>query len=383
MTGTTDRLREEFARLADEAAPADLHSRVLRTSRRLRVRRVATTVTAVAAAIALAGAGVANLDEFTAAHRPPRPLDQAPTPTPTSTPKQPYEAEGQGPPPERPELAQPVTPLTPGPSVGRAPKLTLYTLHGGDGKPLRLESRRLDGTGATILRSWPMMDVHGLEMSPDGRWVAWIRDRTLTVSRLDGTAERLVHGDLFDDENDRCFLPVWSADSRRILIRRSDGQIGYVDVASGAFRPLAGTTGGCGFRVSADGRWLAWRVRATGQVMVDRTDGTQHRAVIVDGRADLQRIDYLEAISPDGKLVSVMGSVTGSSRSARRIVDVASGATARYTEQPVDQSLFLRDGRLLLCLNTGEFMLVNPGARTLLWRGTVAGTELGGVVDLR
>ncbi|HEX2644534.1 MAG TPA: hypothetical protein VHU81_16170, partial [Thermoanaerobaculia bacterium] len=97
--------------------------------------------------------------------------------------------------------------------------------------------------------------------SPDGRWVAYLSDRSgeyeVYVRPADGTgAERRVttDGDIWR------FPPVWSPDSKKLAFGDRKQRLRYVDVATGKVTDAAHSNRNdiTTYTWSPDGRWLAY-----------------------------------------------------------------------------------------------------------------------------
>lgn len=359
---TTDRVRDELARLADEATPVDLFPRVVRTSRLLYLRRVLTV--ALSAAVVL-GMSVVAVDRVVNRSAP-APLDRVPA-SPTATAGPGPSGEGQGPLSGSADDPGPVRTLDPVPSQTFPTGVRILLLDTAQDGMTNLSSWR-PGTTPTTLRSWPRGQVGSLTVSPDGKWVAWTAGSELRVSRLDGTGQRTLLTDVENNSGEMCILPNWTSDSTSILVRRANGATGSVNAGSGAFRLMSWLAKACAVDLSADGRWMAWVDRATGRIALARPDGTERRTVESAAEGALETILYIDDISPDGRQVSVVGMVAGISSSVRRVVDTSTGETVRFLGEPVQQSMFLRDGTLLLDTG-GQVALIDPKVARLLWQG--------------
>lgn len=132
------------------------------------------------------------------------------------------------------------------------------------------------------------------QLSPDGRWIAFIRHSRLYVSRADGTGARAVRGDFLEQ-----YGPSWAPDSERLLFWRgkwgSSG--GYYTIGrdgSGIRKVLGGIADPWGADWSRDGSKLAL-IRGF-DLWVTRADGSDAHA-ITGGRHDAY---YDPDWSPDG-----------------------------------------------------------------------------------
>ncbi|HEY9420394.1 MAG TPA: PDZ domain-containing protein [Thermoanaerobaculia bacterium] len=101
----------------------------------------------------------------------------------------------------------------------------------------------------------------GGSWSPDGRWIAYVSDRTgeheIYVRPADGSAdERRVT----TDGHIWRFPPVWSPDSKKLAFSDKDRKLQWVDVASGKVTVADRSERGdiADYKWSPDSRWLAY-----------------------------------------------------------------------------------------------------------------------------
>jgi hypothetical protein len=276
-----DRLRDALNGRADEVHPADLRDRVLRTSRQLGLRRLATAVAGAAAgAVLIAVTAASALPDGTPTVVP----GESPTGNPTGAPSQ-YPGMG-------------IT-LTPQPGIG-----TLFFLEDAattTSTTLRLMSWEPGSAQPKARFSLPRDAAANANVSPDGRWVSW-------VTGSDGT---LHLGDLRDQRSDRVlrssvdgqlFEPVWSRDSKKLLVS-VDGRVGLVEIGNGQFAPLPTNLDGARHAAwAADGSAIGY-VTADGAVMIAKPDGSdQKRVANLDAlAAGGRRIIGVQSLSVSGK----------------------------------------------------------------------------------
>ncbi|WP_327001091.1 hypothetical protein OHA72_38995 [Dactylosporangium sp. NBC_01737] len=265
MTGIDDDLvRGTLRHLADDVELRDLRPQVLRTSRRLTVRRRVTATTAVAVllvsgGVALHGAGPGGRDTvlpgISAGPASQAPPTGSPAPLPGST--------GQ---------------------ANASTKIgTVYFVEDGDAVPqdvLRLVSWTPGQTQVTALRTLPRSAWRSVNVAPDGRSVSWVEGDTgpLHVADLRAGGQETVIPDLTVDG--LLLEPVWARDSKHLLVRSTAGKAGVVDVDRRTFTPL-GTNLPADARhaaYAADGSSIAF-VTAAGAVVVVKPDGSGQRAV--------------------------------------------------------------------------------------------------------
>jgi len=97
--------------------------------------------------------------------------------------------------------------------------------------------------------------------SPDGKWIAYLSDRTgedeLYLVQQDGKGEEIritTNGDCFR------FVPVWSPDSKKLLFADKNLKLYYVEVESKQITEIDSTRDGeiYDYSWSPDGRWVAY-----------------------------------------------------------------------------------------------------------------------------
>ncbi|MBI2772869.1 MAG: PD40 domain-containing protein [Chloroflexi bacterium] len=181
-------------------------------------------------------------------------------------------------------------------------------------------------------RSW------GPRWSPDGRWVAFIRDEgdgwpQIALVDRDGehdralSAEPAAHADL-----------DWSPDGRAIAYvastTGSDATLHVVEVATGEDRQIAPRPAR-GPRWSPDGKWILFTSpgRSTMQLMLAPAAGGEPRALAIDGSANGGRW------SPDGSAIAFTHESDGHSTVA--IAHLRDGNVARierFSATPFDDT---------------------------------------------
>jgi TolB protein len=236
-------LKDRLSDLAEEVVTVDLRDRALHSSRRLAVRRRLAVVAGVVV-LGLTG-GVAAMAVLPAERTRP------PVGDPTT-----------GPPDK----------IFPGRLVFTRAARTAQTWTWDGGSPRMLGTLK-DSEDAEIFR-----------VSPDGRRIAWSNQNgTLGVAALDGSDAR----EFPLPKLDSCVDPVWSSDSRRLLVKfggseAPDEQGTYwLDVQTGRLQGIE-YIGGCHYMASADGNHLAWS-DGEGGIFVSGADGKQRRKVPVLG----------------------------------------------------------------------------------------------------
>jgi hypothetical protein len=258
-------------------------------------------------------------------------------------------------------------PASAGPSAPAGLGGTLYYVSFDEkGGPSVLHG--LIGGTLRTLASLPGTGYLTANVSPDGSLVSWIDDRTgaghLAVARVDGTGRRDL-GPV--DGLGTCAEPVWSPDSRRLLIELA-GKPYYAD-AGGAGLTAAPKLTGC--HVLWSGGKLSYGDGA-GKVYVANADGTGAQAIphLGTGPAGSPRSFDFESLSPDGSRI-VLDLHTGDMPDgdaarglyANTVLDTRTGATV--ATPPFQQALFLPDGSLL-ARDKGTLTVVSPAGQTVL-----------------
>jgi TolB protein len=249
-----------------------------------------------------------------------------------------------------------------GTPAGRGETL-FYLSQGPSGGPTVLQA--VTGTTVQRLASLPGIAMLSANVSPDGRLLSWVdEDATgdLMVASIDGTGRR----DLGRAEGGSCRVPVWSPDSRKLMISLTDKRY-LVDVATGTL-----TNGPKG-----DGCHPLWaRDKISygdgmGKVFLANPDGTGAWAIpgLGTGPAGSPRSLDFESLSPDGSRI-VLDLHTGDmpdgdaarGLNANTVIDTRTGA--RVATPPLQQALFLPDGNLLV-RNAGRLTELTPDGRTI------------------
>lgn len=340
MNASMDRLRAGLADLADEVAQVDLRDRVLRTSHALRVRRAVAITSAVATVIVAIGVVVVTRPD-------PRTAPMVPAVTPSPT------------------IAPSVTP-TPADNSPTGMTGTLFYLRLGSSSsaPAQLYSWTVGTAPRRLLILDGYAAIMNATVSPDGTRIAWVTNGdlgsgSLFVADIDGSNRRELRGKM-DAE---CWIPVWSPDSRRLLVREFDpdapdrARSGLVDVMTGDFRPVP-KLDGCHGQWSADGSTIAHPDGGTGRIFL--TDGrtfTNRRAIPNLGGDSASRFGFhLESISADGSRICLPlrapgeppGDVARQPHS-NTVLDTCTGAVVPLPlrGRTLRQVVFLPDGGLL------------------------------------
>ena len=140
--------------------------------------------------------------------------------------------------------------------------------------------------------------------SPDGRWVAYLSDRTgeyeVWVRPADGTGEerQVTRGN-----NVWRFTPVWSPDSKMIAFSDKNSELHWADVTTGALRRVdRGTFADITtYTWSPDSRWLAYTKPVESQLSAiflhSTADGTSR--ALTSGTTN----DYSPVFDPKGRYI--------------------------------------------------------------------------------
>jgi TolB protein len=149
-------------------------------------------------------------------------------------------------------------------------------------------------------------------VSPDGKAIAYVDgNANVVVTDQNGKHPRTV----LTGGAGEGYEPAWSTDSSSILAVRGPGPgsaktPGIVNLATGAFTPLAHNPNGIHYLWSADGRHLGYAT-GTCQIGTANADGTNARLVPVLGdpnpatNPDRRRSCDPYSISPDGTRIAV------------------------------------------------------------------------------
>ncbi|MBV1850099.1 hypothetical protein [Catellatospora tritici] len=346
-----DLLRDGLARIGDQVKPVDFLDRSLSRSRRIGRNQGIMAGAGAVAVMAVVGGLVWQLGGL--AHRP------APATTLSATPS--AVAAPTSVPPSSPPTASPLPGL---------PGRLFYT-----------DADRVVWWAAPDVGAVPGVPTDTANVSPDGGSVAFVDENgDLVVADLLGghrsTVLRGVVGVGYE--------PVWSPDSRRLLVARGLPETltyGVVTVASGVFVPLAHQPQGLHALWSADGKHLGY---VTGRCRLVTADADGGNARVVPVFGDLDRAVNKQrrrscdpfSISADGRLIAVHqrtgdepdGDIARD-QVANAVVDTRTGADVRLpVAEPVTAVLFLADGGMLV-RTEGRLTLLNPD-RTVKTRFT-------------
>ncbi|HEY1174747.1 MAG TPA: hypothetical protein VGF17_01200, partial [Phytomonospora sp.] len=111
---------------------------------------------------------------------------------------------------------------------------------------------RWDGEGGVevLADGLPMTATAGV--SPDGRYLSYVRDDRFVLRDLAGGQEWQV---MAVSDEQQCAPPAWAPDGRRVLVHRGNpgdgGPIGFYDITTGAFTQI-GDVPGCHAKVWRD-----------------------------------------------------------------------------------------------------------------------------------
>jgi Tol biopolymer transport system component len=153
--------------------------------------------------------------------------------------------------------------------------------------------------GGAETRRVEVKGVFGFEISPDWRWVAYLRHQpdgqSLWVSRRDGSEARFL------TKAGPGAGPVWSPDSRGLIFHRADGALALVDLDGGTWTLVP--SGGFDPVFSPDGRRIAFaagREGLTDLYVLDFSDGRPRLLV----RAPGSQVE--PKWSPDGSRIAFL-----------------------------------------------------------------------------
>ncbi|NJC68802.1 hypothetical protein HC031_03535 [Planosporangium thailandense] len=345
-------LHDALADLAETAQPVDLRDRALRTSRRLAVRRSVTVTAAAVVLLGVTAAGVGQvLPQRTAPHTPAASDSATPEPQPSS-------------PAPEPTTPEPSASSTPAASESGA-TVTVGPLYYGDLSP--------DPSGFVV--SWLPGDTQSkaiaklpvdfavtfnVNVSPDGRWVSYVRGDTSALHLVDVRTGR--DRVLREHVDGQCAEPAWSSDSRRLLVSVSaDGSAnarqGLIDVTTGAFTPLATAIQGCHLTWAADGAAIGY-ADGNGKIFVAKPDGSGQRAVPgINNFGTPPYSGHLESVSPQGRQIALwlsdgttpVGDVSRGLYS-NAVIDTRTGQKVKLPvpDSRLLQALFRGDGSMVL-----------------------------------
>ncbi|WP_433043483.1 BTAD domain-containing putative transcriptional regulator [Dactylosporangium sp. CS-033363] len=149
----------------------------------------------------------------------------------------------------------------------------------------------------TLLATLPAAAIDTANLSPDLRWLSWVDAGELYVRDLTGAQpERILH----ESVDGLLFPPVWTPDSRRVLVRALDGRAGTVDAGSGRFAALPADLSGAAHPIySVCGQALSW-LAADGTLLIADLDGRNPRPVPVPDTLaeDGRRVVGVQACEP-------------------------------------------------------------------------------------
>jgi hypothetical protein len=356
MNAPFDRLHADLADLAEEVTVVDLQDRVLRTSRRLGMRRALVGGAAVLAVLA-AGSGTA-LAVLPKRHEslPPAVITSlsasppAASPTPDSSPS-------AGTPSAPPTSASPAKPSATMPALyfyrdddpdGVIKNDLLYRPVGGSWRVVS----RLPGPAGTT-------NATQVSLSPDRQSVAWMtEDGKVQVSAEDGTGVLALTQ---PSPSDRCGEGItWTGDSRRIVYAQRSSAVGPTATikvlnADGSWAHTLATvpTGlNCSVSASGDGRTVAYLDGKNNKIDLFALDGSQthtltprlpHQQVLAEIIALDQHADRL--------LVSTLaeGGCGCSPPHMYFLIDVDSGKVTRLSQDGTASisGKFTLDGRIV------------------------------------
>jgi hypothetical protein len=152
-------------------------------------------------------------------------------------------------------------------------------------------------------------DVTEVEVSPNGKLVAWFSAKGVVVERIDGSARRLVIGAGLFPEVANMF--AWSADSKALLAVDPNGGLDIVSLATGAKRQIVKRQG-------SDIEALAWPrlneivflrsgTSSARVVLADRHGSSQH-TILRQSIDQTTNVGASASVSPNRECVNVIAS---------------------------------------------------------------------------
>lgn len=286
---TLKSLGEGLRDLADAVETVDMRDRALAASGRLRTRRITTGVAGAVAVLLVGLIGFNSVWTDRAA-----PGDHPAAEMPSGVPALPAPA-------DQPGLAEDLS--------GEFYYLTMTLLDDGS-DPETQSLLRWDGEGTpeTLVDDLPMTGTANI--SPDGRYLSYVRAGQLMLRELDSGTEWSV---MPVPDEQLCMPPVWAPDARRILVQTGvpgvGGPAGFYDITTGAFTQI-GDVPGCHARVwtDADGRDMLNYTTYGEDMQLTRfreVNGVESEAgydwAILPGKWILQPF----SVSPDGDMMCV------------------------------------------------------------------------------
>lgn len=216
--------------LADAVETVDMRDRALAASGRLRTRRITT---GVVSAVAVLLVGLFGFNAVWTDRAAPGGDPAAEMPGVPALPA----------PPDQTGLAEDLSGefyyLVPEITEGLDPQETQSLVRWSEG-----------GQVETVVANLPLSGT--INVSPDGRYLSYVRDRRLVLRELDSGTEWAV---MEVPDEQLCMPPVWAPDARRILVQTGvpgvGGPVGFYDITTGSFTQI-GDVPGCHARVWRD-----------------------------------------------------------------------------------------------------------------------------------
>ncbi|WP_426508574.1 TolB family protein [Dactylosporangium sp. McL0621] len=243
----------------------------------------------------------------------------------------------------------------------------------------RDELYRLEKSGPKRI---PGVHAYTANVSPDDTKIAFIDGDGVVVADRDGQHRETV----LAGTPTVGWEPVWSADSRRLLVAKSPGgqevTLGVVTVATKAFVPLAHQPGaGIHPMWSGDGRKIVY---ATGTCEIGVMDADGSNVKVIPNVGDRHNCDPC-SVNRDAGLVAVSQRVgdepwgdIGRDSGANAIVDTRTGQNVSTNVAGDVNAIVFRPGGDILLRAPGKLTLLNPD-RTV----KAQFTEAAGVRDDR
>jgi hypothetical protein len=174
-------------------------------------------------------------------------------------------------------------------------------------------------------------------VSPDGKHIVTLDDKGLIITDITGRDRHTIEVDVppegFGSSSDAG--PYWTADSRSVIVVRSDGVAGTVRISDGAFKAFPeAIQGHDNYRISGDGKRVLYLDKCT--IYSARTDGGDIKRVPgIGARSTAENPSRLEAcvlgtVNSDGsRVAAVIFRMTDGNKEAgrvpERLVDTTTG----------------------------------------------------------
>jgi hypothetical protein len=340
MNELTNRLTAAAEEMTSEMTELDyraLRERVSTTSRRLGYRRAAVvSAAALAVAAAVAIGGIRLLPHH--AHQTPAPL-APPSPTPSSAPA-------------------PIVNPTPTHHTPSVPGTLVYLAHATDPAQQLEVTRVTNGVAKTTQFGRGRENEPVVVPAPDGKRVAVISSPNtdnvvpgdLVVIEPGGARHTLIQHVAWGSG----VWPLWTVDSRKIMVKLASAGWVLVDATSGTTTPVPGVDGEY-FTWSPSGTYRA-HAESESAVIVTRPDGTVASRTPLSGLSECRERPAcpfaVQAVSDDGRYVALGHGNTDPNHvtEAHLVLDTRTGrpVTLPKVDGGIVQIFFRPDGGLVL-----------------------------------